>query len=74
MYYEFVLDRFPSPRNSRNFALFASASAVNVDAISAILNFQLVPSLISTDGNPRNVSFSIFEPSVAKYLLALIIS
>jgi hypothetical protein len=51
-----------------------SASAVNVDAILAILDFQLIPSLISIDWNPRNGFFSIFEPSVAKILLVFIIS
>jgi hypothetical protein len=50
----------------------ASASAVNVDTILAILNFQLIPSLVAINANPMNGPFSIFEPSVAKHLLVLI--
>jgi hypothetical protein len=49
----------------------ASASAVNVDAILAIPNFQLIQSLITIDANHTNDLFSIFEPSVAKHLLVL---
>jgi hypothetical protein len=51
-----------------------SASAVKVDAILATLNFQLIPSLMSIAANPTNGSFSIFEPSVGKYLLIPIFS
>jgi hypothetical protein len=46
-----------------------SVSTVNVDAILAILNFQLIPSLISINANPMNGLFTIFEPSVAKHVL-----
>jgi hypothetical protein len=52
----------------------ASDAAVNVDAILAILNIKLIPSLISIDVNPTNYLLSIFQPSVAKYLLVLIFS
>jgi hypothetical protein len=52
----------------------ASVSAMKVDAILAILNFQLIPSHIYRDANSTNGLFSIFEPSVAKYLLVLIFS
>jgi hypothetical protein len=45
----------------------ASASAEEVDAILAILNFQLIPSLISIDANHTNGLFSIFEQSAVKY-------
>jgi hypothetical protein len=38
----------------------ASGSAVNLDASLAILNFQLIPSLISIDVNPMNGLFTIF--------------
>jgi hypothetical protein len=33
----------------------ANTSAVNMDAILALLNFQLVPSLITSDANPQMV-------------------
>jgi hypothetical protein len=46
----------------------SNASAVNVDAILDILNFQLRPSFISIDANPTNGLFSVFEPSVSKHL------
>jgi hypothetical protein len=52
----------------------ASASAVNVDAMLAIPNFQLIPSFITIDANRTNGLFSIFEPSVAKHLLVIIFS
>jgi hypothetical protein len=37
----------------------ASASAVKVDAILAILNSQPIPSLISIDATPTNDLFSV---------------
>jgi hypothetical protein len=49
----------------------ANASAMNVDAILAILNCLLRPSFIFIDANPTNGLFSIFEPSVAKHFLVL---
>jgi hypothetical protein len=52
----------------------ASASAVNVDAILAVLNFLLRPSFISIDGNHTNGLSSIFEPAMEKHLLVLILS
>jgi hypothetical protein len=56
------------------FRHFASASAVNVEAILGILSFMLRPSFISIDANPANGLPSLFEPSVAKYLLVLILA
>jgi hypothetical protein len=50
----------------------ASASTVNMDAISDILNFMLRPSFISIYVNPTNSLPSLFEQSVAKRLLVLI--
>jgi hypothetical protein len=52
----------------------ASASAVNVDAILAILNFQLIPSLTSIYANPTIGFFYVLEQSMAKHLLVLIVS
>jgi hypothetical protein len=42
-----------------------------VDAILAILNFQLRPSFVSIDANPTTGLSFISEPSVAKHLLVL---
>lgn len=47
----------------------ASASAVNVDPILAILNFQLIPPLVSIDANPMNGLITIIESPVVKHIL-----
>jgi hypothetical protein len=53
-----------------NVSPIASVSTLKVDAILAILNFMLRPSLTSIGANPTNGLFYISEPSVAKHLLA----
>jgi hypothetical protein len=55
-------------------SLIVSASAVNVDAILSIINFQLIQPLIFIYENPTNFLFSAFESFVAKYSLVFIFS